>query len=47
MIPPRCGAETSSRFAKPRSKSRAIPNPAKTPPNAADCRSTNTNWNAV
>ena len=46
-IPVRCGAARSRRRAKPVSKSRAIPNPVKTPPNAADCSSTKTNWNAV
>ncbi len=47
MRPLRCGADTSSRFANPRSKSLAIPKPVNTPPNTADCRSTNTNWNPV
>ena len=46
-IPIRFGAASSSRRAKPPSKSRATPNPVKTPPNAADWSSTNTNWNAV
>ena len=32
---------------KPLSKSRAIPNPVKTPANAADCSRMKTNWNAV
>ncbi len=31
----------------PVSKSRAIPKPVKTPPKAADCSSTKTNWKAV
>ena len=35
------------RRANPLSKSRAIENPVNTPPNAADWRSTNTNWKAV
>jgi hypothetical protein len=46
-MPPRLGAASISRFANPPSKSRAMPNPVKTPLNAADCRRTNTNWNAV
>ena len=46
-IPLRFGAASSSRRAKPLSKSRAIPNPVKTPPNAADCSNTKTNWKAV
>ena len=36
-----------SRRLKPFSKSAAIPKPVNTPPNAADCRNTKTNWNAV
>jgi hypothetical protein len=47
MIPPRFGALSSSRRAKPESKSRATAKPVKTPPNAEDCRKTKTNWNAV
>ena len=43
----RFGAASSSRRAKPDSKSRAIPKPVKTPPNAADWISTKQNWNAV
>ena len=35
------------RRAKPDSKSAAIPKPVNTPPKAAACSSTNTNWNAV
>ena len=46
-IPLRRGAASMSRFANPPSKSRATPNPVKTPLNAADWRSTKTNWNAV
>ena len=46
-IPLRFGDASSSRLPKPLSKSRAIPKPVKTPPNAADWRSTNTNWNEV
>ena len=47
MMPSRFGAASSSRRAKPFSKSDAIPKPVNTPPNADACRSTNTNWNAV
>ena len=43
----RFGAASSSRRAKPDSKSRAIPKPVKTPPNAADWIRTKQNWNAV
>ena len=43
----RFGAASSSRRAKPFSKSRAIPKPVNTPPNAADWTSTKQNWNAV
>ena len=46
-IPVLCGEASSKRRANPNSKSRAIPNPVKTPPKAADWRSTKTNWNAV
>src|SRR2546423_296092 len=46
-IQPWSSAASSSRRAKPLSKSRAIPNPVKTPPKAADCSSTKTNWKAV
>ena len=46
-IPARFGAASRRRRAMPRSQSRAIPKPVKTPPNAADWSSTNTNWNAV
>jgi hypothetical protein len=46
-IPLLRGAASRRRFAKPPSKSRATPNPVNTPLNAADCSSTNTNWNAV
>ena len=46
-MPSRFGAASISRRAKPRSKSAATAKPVKTPPNAADCSSTNTNWNAV
>ena len=46
-IPVRFGAASMRRRAKPPSKSRATPKPVKTPPNAADWSSTNTNWNAV
>ena len=45
--PSRVGAASISRREKPFSKSEAIPNPVKTPPNAEACSSTNTNWNAV
>jgi len=41
--PLRCGAATRSRRANPFSKSRAIPKPVKTPPNAADWSRTKTN----
>ena len=47
MMPSRFGAASSSRRAKPFSKSDAIPKPVNTPPNADACSSTNTNWNAV
>ena len=47
MIPLRRGALSISRRANPESKSRATANPVNTPPNAADCRNTNTNWNDV
>src|SRR5215212_494196 len=46
-MPVRFGAASSSRRAKPLSKSRAIPNPVKTPPKTADCNSTKANWKAV
>src|SRR5215204_2387362 len=46
-MPDRFGAASSSRRAKPDSKSRAIPKPVKTPPNAADWIRTKQNWNAV
>ena len=45
--PARRGAASMSRLANPPSKSRATPKPVKTPLNAADWRSTKTNWNAV
>ena len=47
MIPLRRGAPSISLRAKPDSKSRATAKPVKTPPNAADCRNTNANWNEV
>ena len=47
MIARRSGAASSSRRAKPYSKSAAMPKPVKTPPNAAAWSSTKTNWNAV
>ena len=47
MIASRFGAASISRRAKPLSKSAAIPKPVNTPPKAADCSSTKTNWNAV
>ena len=40
-------AASIKRRMKPVSQSRAIPKPVNTPANAADCSSTNTNWNAV
>ena len=43
----RCGAASIIRRPKPDSKSRAMPNPVKTPPKAEACMSTNENWNAV
>src|SRR4029453_17236362 len=46
-MPVRFGAASRSRLAKPLSKSRAIPNPVKTPPKTADCNSTKANWKAV
>ena len=46
-MPVRFGAASSRRRAKPHSKSRAIPKPVKTPPNAADWSRTKQNWNAV
>ncbi len=46
-IPDRRGAARRRRLEKPLSKSRATPNPVNTPPNAADCSNTNTNWNDV
>ncbi len=47
MMPPRRGAPSRSLRANPDWKSRATANPVKTPPKAADCRNTNTNWNDV
>jgi hypothetical protein len=47
MIALRLVAASMKRLPKPVSKSRAIPKPVNTPPNAADCSSTKTNWNAV
>ncbi len=46
-MPPRLGADSMKRRAKPLSKSRAIAKPVNTPPKAADWSTTNTNWNAV
>ena len=46
-MPLRFGAASISRRMNPLSKSRAIPKPVNTPANAADCKRTNTNWNAV
>ena len=46
-MPIRFGEASISRWEKPFSKSEAIPNPVKTPPNADACSRTNTNWNAV
>ena len=46
-IPKRFGEASSSRLPKPPSKSRAMPKPVKTPPNAADWSRTKTNWNDV
>ena len=47
MIPRRRGEASSSRRPKPDSKSPAAAKPVNTPPKAADCRKTKTNWNAV
>ena len=47
MMPVRWEAESSSRRAKPLSKSRAMLKPVNTPANAADCSMTNANWKAV
>jgi hypothetical protein len=44
-MPSRLGDASSRRFPKPPSKSRAMPKPVKTPPKAAACRRTKTNWN--
>ena len=44
MIPLRARRASISRREKPYSKSRAIPKPVKTPPNAADWSSTKQNW---
>src|SRR5205814_2904376 len=46
-MPTRFGAASIKRRMKPDSQSRAMPKPVKTPENAADCSTTNTNWNAV
>ena len=45
-IPVRFGAASSRRRANPDSKSRAIPKPVKTPPNAADWIRTKQKWKA-
>ena len=43
----RSPAARNSRRVKPESKSAPIEKPMNTPPNAADCSSTKTNWNAL